>query len=1358
MKTHINTSSVVSRFKIMNLRPLVISCLSFMGTCVLTASVAQASDLQIYATPEAGQKTIVMMLDTSGSMGSIDSNTKNNYSNRDDFNSIYQDYGIGRSCRTDSSGNYSSSGTTPSYTRKFCTATSLTAAQVVNLVDAGCEKVTNSSVKCYDRMTRLKDGLFKLLDSEDSELFTTRIGLGHFSYNGNGDNAAILVAAKELGRKNSTQRTLLKTKIAELTAQGGTPTAHAYAEAGAYLMGTNTVKRVNVKVDKYRTRVVQEPDQYGCDQASDYKYYIKRTIISPYRCYKVTNPGITSSYIDPIVTRYKDVIKSDLCDNYQSVDYDNAVQKCRNDAWTEASIPNNYVKDGSYTDNNATIHYSYEIKTDGTSTYSGFLNSDVGDIRDDFNYKSPLPEVAKRQSCDGQGVYILSDGEANNSSSNNASPIMQKALLNFGNDFKCPTTGGLMTGGTGAWHCMGEFAKYLFNKEKNPSGTSIQTAFVGFGKQFSGLDTDYVEAACKLSSRTQPDRRNSDKCSPSIGTSSVEWPGYGNGGFFETQSTDGITDSVIQFIKNLGDTQIEPLSTGAISVPVDALNPNGFQPYGYLRALSPNPGQQVSIWIGNLKKYDINNGALVDGSKTIFNEVGKFDLTTKDLWNPTSVADGGMVNQGGVFWNLPMPTQAVSAVNANPDLNIRAVPAITANPNGLRNLYTDVSKVENNQLISKTSGELLKIPDVASGTVTSGANVLDKFKNQDVLKSFSLEIKHRLLNYLGYDLGESIATGLPATLPVPTKPFVSLGGSIHSYPLQLTYSGEINANGDLTSVRKQSVMFGSMEGGLHIVDAKTGVEQSVFVPAEILKNPEAAKALRAGQAGDIQHGISGAWISDTAYEIKRGTSTTSSAVTAKKMNVYGGMRMGGNSYYALDLLNENKPKLLFRVGNDLANYTRMGQTWSKPVLANIRYKNKIRRVMIVGGGYDMCYEDPRFRLGQNNTSDFGGSSCKKSEALGNAVYIIDAETGERIWWTSHTGSNKDNTDLKHSVATRISTLDRDGDNLVDHLYFGDLGGQVFRIDLNNKKDTATASFGHNVIRLANLATTESGAAITNGDAPRFYQPPTITIHDEGSDTFILVAIASGDRSTPLDVAPSKGRESIKPFDPLQNRPTNKVYGLIDRDFVERDLYKSTYTTFKSKDITLNQLQKNPQTLLSFTAVKNTFFGGSPKHGWYRSLSSDYLGNEVASRTPGGVKAFEEEPIAIKDNLFIPVYDPEGTGVEDADPCQPRIIGESNRQQYCLPYGTCYKEGNKDIEAEKRTGMVMLNGVNQNVLGSGIRGIALGPTGGSGGGGTTDDPNSCGALTLIGNIKGAGEWKCSRILNPIRWYEKNVSPK
>lgn len=57
-RTQIHTGAVFSVF--------------FTGTLLITSSVVQATDLQIYAKPSAGKKTIVMMLDTSGSMGDSD--------------------------------------------------------------------------------------------------------------------------------------------------------------------------------------------------------------------------------------------------------------------------------------------------------------------------------------------------------------------------------------------------------------------------------------------------------------------------------------------------------------------------------------------------------------------------------------------------------------------------------------------------------------------------------------------------------------------------------------------------------------------------------------------------------------------------------------------------------------------------------------------------------------------------------------------------------------------------------------------------------------------------------------------------------------------------------------------------------------------------------------------------------------------------------------------------------------------------------------------------------------------------------------------------------------------------------------
>ncbi|QIO07023.1 PilC/PilY family type IV pilus protein [Acinetobacter shaoyimingii] len=1286
---------------------------STLVTYIFTSSVVQASDLQIYATPTAGKKTIIMMLDTSGSMGSM----------KGSGFSYYDDYGLtncGTSSQTaspSSSTSYSNNGvyyvnstTTPVYRRNFCYVAANSATNRVKGLDAsgaqtgtGCEKIsntTNSAYRCYDRITRLKDGMFALLNSTDPYLPSTKIGLGNYSADKNGDGLAdamagkILVAAEELGDVNSTQRNRLRTQVANLSAYNGTPTANAFAEAAAYLMGTSTL--IAVRQQQFR---------------------------------RILNNNSTYTYSQ--------------CSTYYGVNFNTRTRDCY--SWSNLSSAPNVTNYDQNTVGNTT-YYTHMVQVDVNE--SGFLQADSSSgakIRTTNNYISPLPAAEDRQSCDGQGVYILSDGVPTDTVNTD---VLAQAL----NDTSFSCSNGL-TGGTN-WNCMSIFAKKLFDRNTNPAGVSIQTAFVGFGAALNNLNTQDAKNACQMSSRTQVDRKSDDSCSP---TSTHSNPGYGNGGFFIANQAQDVTNSVIQFIKNLGDGVIDPVPTGAISVPQDDLNPNGFQPFGYLRALSPNPGQMVKSWAGNLKKYHINGGALVDASndvidvnsKTIFDKKGEFDLTTKDIWNPTSVADGGVVNQGGVYWNIPVPTNDVAAISGNAANNIRAVPAIKARPNALRHLYTNVDSVNvDGELIGKDTGTLLALPTYSNSA--NGAYVLSQMRTQNVLKDFPIPLKIKILNYLGYDLDLTSTTELPSTLPVPSKPFVNLGGSIHSFPVQLTYSGELDERGDLTTIRKQSVLFGSMEGGLHIVDASTGLEQMVFVPHEILADQEASRALRTTSGGSIAYGMGGAWVADPSYELKRGSKEGASAVEAKAMKVYGGMRMGGKSYYALDVMNPQSPKLLFRIGADQSYFSRMGQSWSKPVIANIRYDGKIKRVLIVGGGYDMCYENPRFKLGTANSAEYGGG-CNKTRADGNAVYIIDAETGKRLWWASNSGADTNNADMKHSIVSRVSTLDRNADGLIDHLYFGDLGGQVFRVDLNNNA-TSTSGFGVRAVRLANLATDENGNNITNGDAPRFYQPPTLTIHDEGQNTFILVAIASGDRSTPLDVSPSRGREGMLPSTALSNRPTNKVYGLMDHDFINRSLMSSN-VELKSKDINLSKLQKNPQTLEGIQVVPTFFpYSTTKKQGWYRSLSSDYTGAENVNRTAGGIKAFEEEPIAITNNLIIPVYDPEGTGVEPGDACQPRIVGESDSQKFCLPYGVCFKSRNvKDLEAEKGTGLVIIDGKNQNVLGTGIRGITLGPKNQV----NNNEKNSCGSLTLLGNTEGSGEWNCSRVLNPTRWYEKYV---
>lgn len=88
------------------------------------------------------------------------------------------------------------------------------------------------------------------------------MGLGNFSANGDSRSGQVLVAAAPLGDASTlntvgSQRYKLKQAVANLTAGGSTPSAHAYAEAAAYLMGTTTYSEANyaIRKDSYIKRV-----------------------------------------------------------------------------------------------------------------------------------------------------------------------------------------------------------------------------------------------------------------------------------------------------------------------------------------------------------------------------------------------------------------------------------------------------------------------------------------------------------------------------------------------------------------------------------------------------------------------------------------------------------------------------------------------------------------------------------------------------------------------------------------------------------------------------------------------------------------------------------------------------------------------------------------------------------------------------------------------------------------------------------------------------------------------------------------------------------------------------------------------
>lgn len=146
---------------------------------ICTSVPTYAADLEIYKVPEdsVGTTTLMMMLDLSGSMGY-------GYGYSNTSMSIQEDYSIVASNGTVTSGvchgtyaNIQSDNTTTSYyTRYYCAVPADTTNHKVTgywyptATDperkwvAGCEKQSNNSYRCYDRLTRLKDGLRQVLE------------------------------------------------------------------------------------------------------------------------------------------------------------------------------------------------------------------------------------------------------------------------------------------------------------------------------------------------------------------------------------------------------------------------------------------------------------------------------------------------------------------------------------------------------------------------------------------------------------------------------------------------------------------------------------------------------------------------------------------------------------------------------------------------------------------------------------------------------------------------------------------------------------------------------------------------------------------------------------------------------------------------------------------------------------------------------------------------------------------------------------------------------------------------------------------------------------------------------------------
>ncbi len=932
---------------------------------------------------------------------------------------------------------------------------------------------------------------------------------------------------------------------------------------------------------------------------------------------------------------------------------------------------------------------------------SGFTASSEGAIRNTNNYIKP-EQIDSSKTCNGQGIYFLTDGVPEYGRSNSSLDIMRTSLGTSGSDFSCKADSlGWRTpyynssNNTNNWTCIGEYTKAILNKDLNPTGTSILTAVVGFGSDMSA-----------------------DRPSSSVANDIADakaWGELGEGGFYKGNNAQSIVDSVSDFINKL-DRYIPGVTVGSATIPVDALDTQNVQPWAYFPQFDPKPTNSSTgalTWIGNVKKYKtLNNNLLDRGNEIITDNNGLLKDDLNDYWADTSVTktitkevNGNKISfkvkVGGALSQLPV------GYNAN-------------NTPIERRIFTDrtiqVSSTDSttNQIGSISSGNLKKIG--RNDFISSSVN---QFK-EDPKRGY-------ILSLLGYNVSRELASSINSlpkndTNQTQLERLVSsnsallrqMGAVMHSRPILLTQQGTTKYENEVLSYddRDDLILFGTTQGLLHIVkagktatDTDAGKELFTFVPNEMIENQAEAFLNQESQSGTLQYGIDGQWTAYTEYVTQKGSNSTDEpVVTVKggKQWVYGGLRMGGRSYYALDLTdisstdNNSVPKLKFRINPSATSsgpLSYMGQSWSKPNITWVNWKGKRKLVMFVGGGYDMGYEADVYN---------------QVNGVGAGVYMFDADNGDLLWWASSNLAadvNSENSpnalkvdDMKYSVVSQIKTVDRNNDGLVDHLYFGDLGGQVWRVDLNNTK-TLTDAFAKRAVKILNLNK-------TNGSSPRFYTTPSFTIHNGGaSGLFATISLGSGDLSSPMSAESSSGKDNI--------------YVIFDKDVTKANLYQLTDNQLITRNIVIGS-SGNTLAVNTDGNTKTTL----ARAGWYYPLANKL---RVLNDT-----------VAIAGDLYVSVFD--SSKDLDALSCSGGVRGESNVEQFCLPYGQC---------SEIKNGSEVIGTRLKDVpLGKGNIGIAFG--------GSTGTPSPDRTLILnvskpVGKVLPNYPGKLKLISQ--RWYEK-----
>ena len=457
---------------------------------------------------------------------------------------------------------------------------------------------------------------------------------------------------------------------------------------------------------------------------------------------------------------------------------------------------------------------------------------------------------------------------------------------------------------------------------------------------------------------------------------------------------------------------------------------------------------------------------------------------------------------------------------------------------GGRTLYTYTGSVEPNDILLETSSKEHYL-DVANSALTkSMLAVPDETLRTDILNWIQTA---------------------PMSDPLHSKPLIA------HYP-----SGEV-----LYTMTNQ--------GFVHAVDVSNpknyhdysgGDEIFAFMPQELLPNLSAIKTNLT--TGTHIYGLDGNMTlrhddTDSDFLIDAGETAI----------LYFGMRRGGSHYYALDVSDVTAPRLLWKISAGVGEFADLGQTWSKMTLTTVRDGGSAKKVLIFGGGYDLA-EDAK---------------TSRSSGIGNRVYMVDADDGQLIWSVGAGSPHLGASQMQYSIPSDITTIDLNGNGYADRLYFGDMGGQVWRVNFDEGVSGGSApatdfDFSDSVTLLADFGSSENR---------RFFYPPAVALMSSGGEKYLSISLGSGNRAHPLDESVQDWLFMIR--DPLDSPLSSTLsmtdlYDATDNLILEGTDTASEKSQLKAADGWKMKLESGEKSLSTLVA-----FGGKLRFTTYEPVTT-----------------------------------------------------------------------------------------------------------------------------------------------------------